>query len=261
MRPVASSAATRGTPHNAVIERLTAFADLTPEDLSCVERALAATTKVAARRTIVEKGEHMVAPLALVSGWAARIQTLMDGRRQILQIWLPGDVIGQFDQCRNPAPIAIQCLTPVEFARLDTAPPADSALARALTIGAAQVEFHLLNQVTRLGRLSAYERVANLLLELRDRLALAGCSNGRRFAFPLTQEVLADVIGLTSVHLNRTLQLLRREGAIEMERGEFTILGPDLLESVSEYIPSPVVKRRRAEANPERRPFDVGWIG
>ena len=81
-------------------------------------------------------------------------------------------------------------------------------------------EAHLLAQITRLGRLSALERIADLFLELYERLSLAGLASNGRFALPLTQEVVADALGLTSVHLSRTLQLARRRGEFEWRDGQ-----------------------------------------
>jgi CRP-like cAMP-binding protein len=77
--------------------------------------------------------------------------------------------------------------------------------------------------VTRLGRLNAQERIGDLLLELNERLALAGLADPQGFAMPLTQEMLADALGLTPVHVNRMLQLARREGDIEWRPGRVTL--------------------------------------
>jgi CRP-like cAMP-binding protein len=70
------------------------------------------------------------------------------------------------------------------------------------------------DHIVRLGRLTAYERVAHLVLDIRDRLALVGLAAPDSFPPPLTQETLADVLGLSSVHVNRMLQQLRRDGLV-----------------------------------------------
>ena len=76
----------------------------------------------------------------------------------------------------------------------------------------------LLDQVVRLGVQTAYERVAHFLLEIQERLALVGQADDQHFPLPLTQEVLAGALGLSIVHVNRTLRLLREENIAIVDR-------------------------------------------
>jgi CRP-like cAMP-binding protein len=80
------------------------------------------------------------------------------------------------------------------------------------------------------------------MLELRHRLSNAGLVSGWRFPMPLTQEQLADTLGLSIVHVNRTLQQLRREKLVDLKRGWIELLDPDLMRSVSDFTP-PEIKR------------------
>jgi len=86
-----------------------------------------------------------------------------------------------------------------------------------------------------LGQRSAYERLAHLLIELYLRLKAVGRARDGRCDFPLTQNDLADATGLTSVHVNRTLQELRRDGLIELERKQLQILDLDRMMDVSMF--------------------------
>jgi CRP-like cAMP-binding protein len=95
----------------------------------------------------------------------------------------------------------------------------------------------MLDHIVRLGRQTAYERVAHLLVELNDRLQTVGLSDGRVFEVPLTQEVMADTLGLSVVHINRTLQQLRRERMIVFEAGRIDLLFPDLMAAAADYSP------------------------
>lgn len=163
--------------------------------------------------------------MIILSGWAARIRQLKDGRRQIMSFLLPGDLIGN---CPHDMPVAVSSvvsLTPLHYC---AAPPTkDSrALQQAFAISSAIEEAHLLNQITRLGRLTAEERIIDLFLELYERLSLCGLADHGQIVFPLTQEVLADATGLTQVHVNRTLQALRKQGDITLNTGSLTILDP-----------------------------------
>lgn len=90
---------------------------------------------------------------------------------------------------------------------------------------------HCFRAIVRLGCLDAYEKTANLLLEIAERL---GAGEGESIEFPLTQELLADLLGLSQVHVNRTLQQLRRDKLIELQSGRLTFQ-PELLRTAGQY--------------------------
>jgi CRP-like cAMP-binding protein len=136
--------------------------------------------------------------------------------------------------------------------------PAGAArgLAQAFAAAARAEEAALLDALVRLGRQSALARLAHLLLSLCDRLKDAGLADGDRFSFPLTQEMLADVLGLSIVHVNRTLQHLRRENFIANSRGVMTLRDRRALAVLSDYerhdrrAPANSVPDRQATAVP-----------
>ena len=92
-------------------------------------------------------------------------------------------------------------------------------------------------QVVRVGRRTAYERMCHLLLELHHRLSLVGLAQDWRFPMPLTQEILADATSLSIVHVNRTLTQLRREHLVEIRQGHVTLLEPAELISIADFRP------------------------
>jgi CRP-like cAMP-binding protein len=180
-------------------------------------------------------------PRFLLTGWAARMRWLSDGRRQIMGFILPGEAIGL---CLRAHPLALAstvALTPLTtidagpvlkaMHQPDTAP----GLAEALRVASSMDEALLLDQVVRLGRQTAYERICHLLLELRDRLAEGGLAHGGSFPLPLTQEVMADATGLSVVHVNRILQQLRRENLLDLRSGYATLLDADQLQIIADY--------------------------
>ena len=166
-------------------------------------------------------------PRLIVSGWAAATRSLPDGRRQILQIFLPGDVLGVSPLKFDRDAVALTAVTTTDARALAAALKARDAVHMGLCLAweraQAARQQQLLDQIVRLGRLSAYERTAHLLLELIDRHRRAGLSDGRRIPWPLTQETLADVLGLSVVHVNRILQQLRREGLIALRAGQLLV--------------------------------------
>lgn len=92
--------------------------------------------------------------------------------------------------------------------------------------------------IVNLGRRDALERLAHLFCELHARLELVGMVDGGRFDLPMTQEVIADALGLTTVHVNRTLQRLRSDGYIELSSGRLTILDVLGLQRIGGFDPN-----------------------
>ncbi|CAN7251152.1 Crp/Fnr family transcriptional regulator [Phenylobacterium sp. LjRoot225] len=158
--------------------------------------------------------------IVVVSGWVSETRILPDGRRQIFSFLLPGDVAAM-THASNIGNRGLVALTNVEIADAGALGGGEAGEGPGawLTDASRRREERLFEQIVRIGRLSAKERVLNLLLELYDRLDAIGLVKESAFRIPLTQEVFADALGLSVVHINRTLQQLRREGMVTMGRG------------------------------------------
>ena len=209
-------------------QRLAALAPLDAAALAALDAAIAHSTTTRPRREILTEGARIGSPRLIVRGWAARMRVLSDGRRQFLSLLLPGDLIGL---CNQPDPIAVSTFIALTDMTLCPAPDASElpALARAYGVSQALEEAYLLEQITRLGRLHAQERIASLFLELNERLALAGLATGGTFELPLTQETLSDALGLTAVHVNRMLQQARRADQLDWRQGRVSLRDPAAL--------------------------------
>lgn len=229
------------SPASLVVRRLSRLAPLGAESIEALS-ALREVHRLSAGAAVVTEHEPL-RPRFLVSGWAARVRWLADGRRQVVSMVLPGDGVGL---CERPQPLALCAMvavTPVEvvdaaaISRLVFDPKGAKApdIAVALAMSAALEEAHLIDQIVRLGRQTALERMAHLLLELRFRLSLVDLAVDGDFPLPLTQELLADATGLSAVHVNRTLQQMRREGLIELGQGRVKLLRQSLLETIADY--------------------------
>lgn len=176
-------------------------------------------------------------------GWACQFRTLRDGRRQILRVLLPGDVCNLDSLRTEKVPFGARALTPVRI--LSVARQHLSALCHgspgiaSSVIQVALGENAMLNQwAICLGRRSAPERLAHLLCELAVRLGHdAGCE-AASFELPLTQEQIADVLGLTAVHINRMMQQFRRQGLLHTEGKIFTLEDMGALEDMAEFDPA-----------------------
>ena len=157
----------------------------------------------------------------LISGWVCRQWIREDGRQQIIDFILPGDTVLPI---RSPKHTSTVCLLTLTTAKLAPAASvfkavADDAarypsLAKAFVTTVALEHQRLLDQLIRLGMLSATERLADLLYELHRRLEPVSLASQGRFGLPLTQTVLADALGTSAIHMNRTFKLLEREGEI-----------------------------------------------
>jgi CRP-like cAMP-binding protein len=152
----------------------------------------------------------------ILSGWTCEMRVLSDERRQIFSFGLPGDPV-LFRPVNASNPCSVVALTTVEC--IDVA----QTLSRAKETDRAEIWKAMNNAVflaherryqdiIRLGRRSALQRLADLLVELYDRLDGIGLVDERGFHMPLTQEHLADTLGLSVVHVNRSLKALRLEG-------------------------------------------------
>lgn len=170
---------------------------------------------------LMREGDTTDQLYVLVEGWACRYKTTREGGRQIVALLVPGDV-ANLDALMFARPdFGVRTLTPITFVPL----PCDdvralashhTGIARVLT-RLAMIENAVLSQwALCLGRMSAQQRVAHLLCELGERLCPQDSRDGMSFDLPLTQEHIADTTGLTTVHVNRTLQRLREESLVHL---------------------------------------------
>jgi cAMP-binding proteins - catabolite gene activator and regulatory subunit of cAMP-dependent protein kinases len=164
--------------------------------------------------------------IVLVSGWACETRILHDGRRQIFSILVPGDavVLRAGADIGRRAVVAMTRLEVIDSEALLTGEPASVEAVRASIADSLQRhDDRLLDNMVRIGRLTAKERILHLLLDLYDRLDAVGLVKEDTYRIPLTQEAFADLLGLSIVHINRTLQQLRREGLISLSYGSVTL--------------------------------------
>src|SRR5215472_3710677 len=219
------------------------FAQLSEDESSFLADQATNFQRFAARSELIDEDADGANPLFLLSGWACRARSLADGRRQILDFILPGDLIGY---CRPggrtlAASFALTAVTVTPATRFYHAAFGENGpfanLAELCHAVERRQEMRLLNQIVRSGRQTAYERLAHLLLEFRDRLERVGLSSQNSFAMPLTQEMLADGLGLSVVHINRTLQQLRRGRLVTILDGIVTLLDPAGLSQIADYRP------------------------
>lgn len=228
------------SPVSVVLRRLEKVGTLSDVERGLIERLSIYRETVPAGRSLGRAGGP-VGPRILLSGWACRQRTLPDGRRQIFTLLIPGDTVGlgadsALEDVSTVALTRVECVDALVLKEILSAHDERHArLNRALAAARRQEESCLLDHIVRLGRQSAMERVAHFFLEMRDRLRLAGLCENDRMPFPLTQEVIADALGLSIVHLNRTLQLMKRDRLITLKSGLLSLLDTRQLEALADY--------------------------
>ena len=236
---------------SALISRLRSLAPISDADIAFLMRTLGPVEHYATGTELLREGEIIPGPRYILDGWALRTRYLSDGRRQIFGVVLPGEAIGL---CEREQPLALTNIvscTPIAVCDATAARPAClginpnfPAIARAHQQAMALDEAYLLHQIIRIGRQTAYERLVHLILELHSRCLSAGLCNEVSFEMPLTQEILADCLGLSIVHINRTLQTLRREQLIELRSSLITLKDKARLMIIAEYSDPQIVLSR-----------------
>ena len=180
------------------------------------------------REMIIAEGERPQAIKLFIDGWGCRHKDLEDGRRQIISLFIPGDmcdvnifILGEMDH----SIAAVSSVTLAEITReafetlMDRHPRVTQALWWETLVGAAvQREW-----TTSLGQRDAKERISHLLCELFTRLSSVGLTADNTCPLPLSQAELGEATGLTTVSVNRVLQDLRRAGIIELRSKTLTI--------------------------------------
>lgn len=191
------------------------------------------------------------AKIAVISGWLCEWQLLPDGRRQIFGFLLPHEAatVSPAGDGRRE----LVALTHVEViestpsaVELGVLPPTS------WTTAEDQRENRMFEQMIRLGRLTAEERMLNLFLDLYHRLDSAGLVQADTLKMPLTQELLADALGLSVVHINRTVQKLKAKGYITLRAGSITLHKPQQLAALACYEGAASLSRPAAYAEQPR---------
>ena len=214
--------------------------DISPEEERVIRNLVSHTTQFGADKVVIRAGEALNQSLILLRGWAARAKDLPSGQRQFAELHVPGDFADLHSFTLKRLDHDVVTITPCVFAIVPHEPLKEITegfphLTRvywfATNLDAAIHREWALS----LGRRSAISRMAHLFCELLVRLEVVGLTSGDSYDFPLTQVELAECLGLTSVHVNRTLQEMRKMGLVEVENRRIDILDLEALKGVAEF--------------------------
>ena len=234
------------------LEKCESFRPLTSDQLAFMQQMKQGENRFARGETVLAQGSRTPNIYTILEGLLLRFRSLDDGRRQIVNFMFPGDLVGLQGAFDDDLSHSVEVLIPArlcrfprsEFPRLMAGHP---QLGYDLVWLAAKEETALEEHLTAVGQRSARERVAYLAVWLIDRALSTGLVDGHniRLDLPITQSQIADMLGLSLVHTNRTLKSLREEGLVDWSPGSLCV---ENLRKASEY----------AQYSPDRsggRPF------
>jgi CRP-like cAMP-binding protein len=222
------------------VRRIASARSLSAEERRALGAICAPPAAIDASTDLLIEGEEVHHGYIVDDGWACKYRLLRDGRRQILNFVVPGDVVGMAAEVIRVADHSVGTLTPC---RVYPFPAASFAMVgeryprvRDAMVWSARRELAMLQErVVDLGRRTAIERVAHLILELLHRLRIVGLADGQGFGLPLTQSMIGDALGLSIVHVNRTLRRLNEQRAIVYRPGSVTAIDILTLERIAEF--------------------------
>ncbi|HZF43468.1 MAG TPA: Crp/Fnr family transcriptional regulator [Sphingomonadaceae bacterium] len=225
--------------------------DEIPESEAQVLRDCMSEVRTAnAGETLIHAGDLLSTSTVLLEGLVGRVKDLTDGRRQIIELHVPGDFFDLHAFLLRKLEHDVEALTPVRVVtmhheRLREITERCPHLARLLwksTLLDAAIQRE---KILSIGRRSAIGRLAHLLCELHVRFGVVEMTDGDSYALELTQAQLADIAGLTQVHVNRTLKELRDRGVVTFRSGRVTIGDWRTLTQVAEFTDDYLYLERR----------------
>lgn len=223
------------------LRALPLFLEHADEELELIQSMKKRELTLQADEVLIHEGQSDAQLFTLLRGWAYRFKTLSDGRRQILSFLLPGDFIGVQQKMADAAAHGVTTLTEATFCvfqrdALWTLHRQSPSMGFNVTWLTAHEESLVDDNLLSVGRRSAQERIATLLIQLYKRMGALQTddASGDGVPFPLTQQHIADSLGLSLVHTNRTLRNLEQRGLHRIEHGRLRLRDVSALERMAD---------------------------
>jgi CRP-like cAMP-binding protein len=235
-------AAHKGLDRHPFVARLLQLVDLNAADLKSFDEIIDGELTIRKRRDLIADGYAYRKLCFVKDGYAVRYKLLRNGKRQILNVVLPGDIVGLPGSFYKRAVYAVTAITDLRMhvCALDSyvqlcyrRPQYGLALSWIAVQEATTYAEHIID----VGRRTPIERLAHFLLELQARLATVGRAEEKRFTLPFSQEVIADVLGLSVPHLNRMMQRLRAEKLIADNERVVEFIDADAMQTLAHFQP------------------------
>jgi CRP-like cAMP-binding protein len=239
-------------------QRLSAWQAPSAEEIRALEAAAGAVRLHRPHEDLVREGAAATHIGLLLSGFAYACRVLPDGRRQIVSYLIPGDLCDSRQLLLPTATHTVCTLTAANVAMFGREALLEAIaryprLGQALCYLALQEEMIAREWLINVGQRTAIERLAHLLCEIFTRMQSMGLTDGGRCELPLTQVELADTLALSTVHVNRTLQELRRKRLVSLSSGLLEIHDLAALQSVALFTPDYLHPGRERAERTRRR--------
>jgi CRP-like cAMP-binding protein len=227
---------------NPLIRKLDRFAKLTDDEKHRLDRAARDVRTFDRRQDVIREGDRPDHVHLLLEGWAGRYKSLSNGERPIMAFLIPGDLCDMHVTVLNEMDHSIGTLSPCKVAFIPRETMAEllghERLARALWWATLVDEAILREWLVTVGHRPADRRLGHLICEMLLRSKAVGLSDDGSFELPLTQEELGDTMGLSTVHINRTMQDLRSQGLITSKGKRMVVNDLERLMAFSEFNPN-----------------------
>ena len=227
---------------NLLTRKLEAFGPLPDEDRRLLDSVIGSPRAVASDQDLLREGDDTGPVHLIVEGFACRYKLLKDGSRQIVAFLIPGDFCDLHVFILRAMDHNIATISPAQVVEIPrrrilemTERP---ALARALWWATLVDEAILREWLLNNGQREAEERIAHLIFELYLRLKTVGLATGNCIPFPITQSEIGDALGLSAIHVNRSLQILRARNLITLHHRELVITQLEGLTALAGFKPN-----------------------
>ena len=228
---------------NPFIQKLEHGCDLTDDDRVQIQRATAHPVPIAKGHTLIHEGDVPKNVHVFLEGFACRYKQMDNGKRQITAYLLPGDLCDLHVNILREMDHSIGTLTPCKVARvppetiewlMSSSPRINRALWWATLTDVSTCRAWM----TSMGQQTGERQIGHLLCELLARLQAVGWADNNSYELPLTQREFGDTLGMSAVHINRSLQILRKQGLITWNDGRLTVVDAEKLKEFADFTPN-----------------------
>ncbi|WP_089726969.1 Crp/Fnr family transcriptional regulator [Modicisalibacter muralis] len=225
---------------SCIIRNFGHFCELSGGEKSLLHELEKSPTSVRAGQALWQENDKANEFCTISRGWAYSYRDHGDGSRQVLEVFLPGDIVGlrEFAFSQRLAGVmmiddGVVCHFP--HRRLAEVIRQSNKLTTVLFAIASRQQALLTERLVSLARRSAHEKLAHFLYEMYLRVLQTGATDDGHFRLPLSQEQIADALGLSTVHVSRTFSAFREKGMVLRERHKITLLDSDALARVAQF--------------------------
>ncbi len=238
---------------SALVQRLERYVTLSAAERDALDWAERRETRIAAGERMLVSGEESDTLYVVQMGWFHAAIRLANGARQILRFHFPGDLMGTSSMAwafavHDFTAVSDAIVSEMSKANLGRLFREQPRLAGMLYTMSAAENVALSDRLTSVGRMDSVERVSTLILDVLARLRVTAGGVVQSFDFPLTQTDIGDAVGLTKVHVSRTLGKMEDHGLIERNGKRITVLDEPRMIAQTGFVD-------------RDREIDTGWLG